>query len=483
MDGVNVVVSQETTTCLFSLSCLPLPPSWPSFLSWPSSGSLLLTVSLSLSLTSLCSPTVFSFIKSPLKPDKKSTPRLPRNGFATRVGMMTPEATPLRACNVNPFTPEVSRTSTAEIALQKTPTPVGTHKALFSALLFSPSSESKPPASGQKNPAQYQAANEADASHYAATFEEINKIGSGSFGEVFKCRHRLDGCLYAVKRSQRSVTGQRAKQEMYREAYAMAVIGGNHPNLLRYYTAWEEQDRLYIQSELCEGGSMELDPRNPRVMSEDQLVDFLKQVGQGLQHMHSKGFAHLDIKPENIYLTPNGLYKIGDLGLMVKAEGTTSPVEGDSRYLAPELLFEDLRSYNLRKADVFALGISVLELGNGKPLPKNGEEWQSLRNGHIPATNQMSTHLQCVILDMMHPDANKRPCMNDVLTNPLLDHHSMKVQRKNSNSPGELHAFWESQNRYDALQRQLKMSQEQTRTLLGLFMQHGIPVPPEFVKD
>lgn len=393
---------------------------------------------------------------------------------------MTPEATPLRACNINPFTPEVIKTVTSE-SVQKGLTPAGPHRALFSALLFSPTSDAKPPVTS--TPSTSAKPSTQPPSHYTTTFEEISKIGSGSFGEVFKCRHRLDGCLYAVKRSQRCVTGPRAKQEMYREAYAMAVIGGNHPNLLRYYTAWEEQDRLFIQSELCEGGSMELDPSNPRIMNEDQLVDFLKQVGQGLQHMHGKGFAHLDIKPENIYLTPNGIYKIGDLGLMVKAEGTTSPVEGDSRYLAPELLFEDLRSYNLRKADVFALGISVLELGRRTPLPKNGEEWQSLRSGMVIAADHISVHLQLVITDMMHPDPQKRPTMNDVLLNPLLDSHNLKVQRKNSNSPGELHAIWEGQTRYDALQRQLKMSQHQNRLLVDLLVQHGIQLPPECISD
>jgi len=228
---------------------------------------------------------------------------------------------------------------------------------------------------------------------------------------------------------------------------------------------------------------MELDLRNPRIMSEDQLVDFLKQVGQGLEHMHSKGFAHLDIKPENIYLTPSGLYKIGDLGLMVKAEGTHSPVEGDSRYLAPELLLEDLCSHNLRKADVFALGISVFELGERKPLPKNGEDWQRLRGGSFAFPESMSVHLQIVIAEMMHPDPAKRPLMNDVLQNPLLDSHGRRVQRRNSNSPAEVHVIWEGQNRYEALQRQLRIQQQRNTELLKILAQQGIPFPPEFVMD
>jgi len=78
--------------------------------------------------------------------------------------------------------------------------------------------------------------------------------------------------------------------------------------------------------------------------------------------MHSKGFAHLDIKPENVYITPCGVYKIGDFGLMAKAEGNQTLIEGDSRYLPLELLNNEIFNINLTKADVFSLGISVLEL-------------------------------------------------------------------------------------------------------------------------
>jgi len=93
----------------------------------------------------------------------------------------------------------------------------------------------------------------------------------------------------------------------------------------------------------------------------------MRDVCLGLQELHEKGIVHLDIKPENILLSFSGKFKIGDLGLArllskITEEGDIP--EGDCRYLAHELLNDDpaVAIPDLRKADIFALGMMAYEM-------------------------------------------------------------------------------------------------------------------------
>lgn len=112
-------------------------------------------------------------------------------------------------------------------------------------------------------------------------------------------------------------------------------------------------------------------------MNEDEVKKIMRDVCLGLSELHNQGIVHLDIKPENILLSQNGKFKIGDLGmarLHTKIVEDHDIPEGDCRYLAKELLNEDpnIPIPDLTKADVFALGMIIYELVQGVDLSKNG---------------------------------------------------------------------------------------------------------------
>uniref|UniRef100_A0A667YY49 Wee1-like protein kinase n=1 Tax=Myripristis murdjan TaxID=586833 RepID=A0A667YY49_9TELE len=245
-------------------------------------------------------------------------------------------------------------------------------------------------------------------SRYASEFHELEKIGCGEFGAVFKCVKRLDGCTYAIKRSKKPLAGSVDEQNALREVYAHAVLG-LHPHVVQYYSAWAEDDHMLIQNEYCNGGTLSdvitENYRRLHYLSELELKDLLLQVTRGLKYIHSTSLVHMDIKPSNIFisrksvasfeecdeeeddgLTTSVVYKIGDLGHVTRVNNPQVE-EGDSRYLANEILQEDYS--NLTKADIFALALTVVSASGAEPLPTNGDKWHEIRQGKLPAIPQV----------------------------------------------------------------------------------------------
>ncbi|CAM9176284.1 unnamed protein product [Lampetra fluviatilis] len=270
-------------------------------------------------------------------------------------------------------------------------------------------------------------------SRYASEFHEVSRIGAGHFGSVFKCVKRLDGCLYAIKRSLRPLAGSVDEQSALREVYAHAVLG-QHPHVVRYYSAWAEDDHMIIQNEYCNGGSLQgavsEGAGEGRSFTEQQLRELLLQVARGLKYIHASSLVHMDIKPSNIFIarrvmSPNPaeardegddedvasstsvVYKIGDLG-HVTLTSDPQVEEGDSRFLALEVLQEDYR--HLPKADVFSLALTVAVAAGAGPLPANGSEWQRIRQGALPSLPRaLAGGLQQLLESMLSPDPVSRP--------------------------------------------------------------------------
>ena len=120
---------------------------------------------------------------------------------------------------------------------------------------------------------------------------------------------------------------------------------------------------LYIQLEKeNQDLKTKLQQQNGKPFPEEEIMKILRDVSLALHDLHSCNIAHLDIKPANIILGKEGNYLLADFGHSVVMNGESKMVaqEGDTNYFAPEFL--NFLPIDLRKADVYSLGMTILEL-------------------------------------------------------------------------------------------------------------------------
>ncbi|CAF0762255.1 unnamed protein product [Adineta ricciae] len=258
-------------------------------------------------------------------------------------------------------------------------------------------------------------------------FHTQSLLGSGEFGNVYLCVNRLDGCAYAIKKSKRPIAGSSFEMLAWKEVCAQAVL--KHPNILQYYSAWAEDDHMYIQSEFCNGGNLAERIRDNHhrhcYMEERVLRKILLHIANGLAFIHSKNLVHLDIKPDNIFISineeltteKNVTYKIGDLGHVTDIYDPFVE-EGDSRYLAREVLQQ--KHQCLPKADIFSLALTIYAAGTNTTLPKNSDEWDRIRDGKLPAIKHCSDAFNGLLLAMIKPDVSERPSSSDLAEHPVV---------------------------------------------------------------
>ncbi|KAM6156026.1 membrane-associated tyrosine- and threonine-specific cdc2-inhibitory kinase isoform 1-T1 [Rhynchocyon petersi] len=255
-------------------------------------------------------------------------------------------------------------------------------------------------------------------SFFQQCFQKIGCLGRGSYGEVFKVRSKDDGRLYAIKRSMSPFRGPKDRARKLAEVGGHEKVG-QHPRCVRLERAWEEDGLLYLQTELCGPSLQQHCETWGASLPETQVWGYLRDTLLALVHLHGQSLVHLDIKPANIFLSPHGRCKLGDFGLLVElgSVGASEAQEGDPRYMAPELL---QGSYGTA-ADIFSLGLTILEVACNMELPHGGEGWQQLRRGYLPPefTSGLSSELRAILTIMLEPDPTLRATAEALLSLPI----------------------------------------------------------------
>ncbi|KAL5759351.1 hypothetical protein ACOSQ2_018189 [Xanthoceras sorbifolium] len=196
-------------------------------------------------------------------------------------------------------------------------------------------------------------------------YELLNELGKGSYGSVYKARDFRTSELVAIKVI--SLTeGEEGYEEIRGEIEMLQQC--NHPNVVRYLGSYQGEEYLWIVMEYCGGGSVaDLMNVTEEALEEYQIAYICREALKGLAYLHSIFKVHRDIKGGNILLTEQGEVKLGDFGVAAQLTRTMSKRNtfiGTPHWMAPEVIQES--RYD-GKVDVWALGVSAIEMAEGLP--------------------------------------------------------------------------------------------------------------------
>ncbi|KAL4158559.1 hypothetical protein PRNP1_004335 [Phytophthora ramorum] len=143
-----------------------------------------------------------------------------------------------------------------------------------------------------------------------------------------------------------------------------------HPNVVRVFDAFVQRSLVFVVMEHCARGDLlsHLVATQPESrLEQHHALRIVRQLANGLHFLHDKcNIAHRDVSLENVFVTRDGGYKLGDFGLCTRADARASGCVGKKQYVAPEVVSES--SYNPVTADVWSLGILLFMLLTGAPL-------------------------------------------------------------------------------------------------------------------
>lgn len=200
-------------------------------------------------------------------------------------------------------------------------------------------------------------------------FKTVSPLNHGSFGMVFMAEDLETNELVAIKcLTKKSAAAALqmdinfAIDEKSEELDCHALLG-SHPNIVNLIHSFETEAHVYLVLEFCSRGDLyEAIRTGCGPLNTEHVREFMLQLVDAVEYIHSKGLYHRDIKPENIFLLQDGTMKLGDFGLATTDKWTYETNVGSDRYMSPEQYDSDGAGYSPAMADVWAVGICLLNV-------------------------------------------------------------------------------------------------------------------------
>ena len=194
-----------------------------------------------------------------------------------------------------------------------------------------------------------------------------------------------------------------------REAQAAGTL--NHPNIMTVFSFAEDQGRTFMAMEYLDGGTLRAEIDSRGALGLERSVEISSAVLDGLEHSHSKGVVHRDIKPDNIQILSNGTVKITDFGI---ARLTFQPnltmdgqVFGTPSYMSPEqVVGKDIDA----RSDIFSVGVVLYEMLAGQK-PFTGDSVVSITYSIMNKDPVQPTNIPWAMWEVVRKALDKTPAM------------------------------------------------------------------------
>ena len=281
---------------------------------------------------------------------------------------------------------------------------------------------------------------EASVGFRLSDFEIIKQLGKGSYGTVFVVRSKLDNNTYVMKKMELNHLKESQQKECYREVSILRKV--SHPNIIKYYSSFLENESLCIIMEYAELGDLytliKHYKRHQKFFEEIILWRIALEILNGLEYLHTNNIIHRDIKCLNLFLSKDHHVKIGDLGVstITSLGGMHCTRVGTPLYLSPELVKQVPYDF---KTDIWSFGCSLYHLASLDP-PFTGNNLIVLGNNIVKGRPKelpgfYSNELKDFIGKMLTKKPDKRPSAkeaknmipNNVMENIILANKNKEV--------------------------------------------------------
>ncbi|ELP86370.1 cell division control protein 15, CDC15, putative [Entamoeba invadens IP1] len=261
-------------------------------------------------------------------------------------------------------------------------------------------------------------------------FNIANSIGCGAYGEVFVGMNADSGEFVAIK--QMKITRKSVMNEVMEEIRLLKKL--KHKHIVRYITSTESYGSLYIVMEYMESGSLLNIIKKFNKLNEALSAKYVYQILDGLSFIHEQGIVHRDIKAANILVAKDGSVKIADFGVSVQTDNTRNgneDVVGTPNWMSPEIIM--LQGTTV-KADIWALGCTVLELITGNPpyydLPPAAALHKIVSDEIPPIPNEISYLLRDFLLQCFQKNPLARASSTSLQSHKWFVENGLIVEKK-----------------------------------------------------
>ena len=226
-------------------------------------------------------------------------------------------------------------------------------------------------------------------------YEILEIIGTGGMAVVYKARcHRLNRLVAIKILKDEFARDEEFRRRFHAEGEAVAML--SHPNIVQVYDVSTSESANFIVMELIDGISLKQYMEKKGILNWKETLHFGMQIAKGLEHAHSRGIVHRDIKPHNVMVLKNGSVKVMDFGIarvMNKSNTLTKEALGSVHYISPE---QAKGGHTDNRSDIYSLSVVMYEMMAGRP-PYDGESAVSVAiqhiNGGAPAPSTYNPNL------------------------------------------------------------------------------------------